>query len=143
MDFEKKIATIFSNNLPNYDKVNALANLLIPRIMYIPFAKINSIKDEITDFENGFEHCEKGLFLLNTIQSFLTYRQEKYEVALKLLAKRVCPLNDPTDVSLSAYNSVVKGACFRSLGQKENALTAFHFAIKSICTCWHITILQK
>lgn len=130
MDFEKKIATIFSTNLPNYDKVNALANLLIPRIMYIPFAKISGIKDKITGFEAQFEHCEKGLFLLNIIQSFLTYRQEKYEAALKLLEKRACPINNPTDVSLSAYNSAVKGACFRSLGQKENALTAFHFSIK-------------
>ena len=130
MDFEERITTIITNNLPNYDKVNALANLLIPRIMYIPFAKINGIKDKIADFENGFKHCLKDLFLLNTIQSFLTYRQEQYEVALKLLVKRNCPISDSTDVSLSAYNSVVKGACFRSLGQKENALTAFHFAIK-------------
>jgi len=31
---------------------------------------------------------------------------------------------------LNAYSSVVKGACLRSLGQKEAALTAFHFAIE-------------
>lgn len=130
MNFEEKLATILSTDLPNYDKVNTLANLLIPRIMYIPFNTINSIKDSLTCFETKFKHCEYGLFLLNIIQSFLIYRQEQYEDALKLLAQRACPQNDPTDSIFSSYNFVIRGACFRSLGQKENALTAFHFAIE-------------
>ena len=130
MNFEEKLATILSTDLPNYDKVNTLANLLIPRIMYIPFNTINSIKDSLACFETKFEHCEYGLFLLNIIQSFLTYRQEQYEDALKLLAQRACPQNAPADSILSSYNFVVRGACYRSLGQKENALTAFHFAIE-------------
>jgi len=130
MDFESKVANIFSDNLPNFDKVNALANLLIPHIMYIPFAKIDLIKSSIARFKTQFELCESGLFLLNIIQAFLTYRQEQYGDAIKLLEERKCPQNVSSDLVLSAYNSVVEGACLRSLGQKEAALTAFHFAIE-------------
>ena len=130
MNFEEKIVTIFSENLSNIDKVNALANLIIPRIMYVPFSKIDLIKDKIRCFETTSEHDEHDLFLLNIIQAFLTYRQEQYEDSLSLLEKKECPKGAATDISLNSYSSVVKGACFRSLGQKENALTAFHFAIE-------------
>jgi len=130
MDFEERITTIFADNLPNLGKVNALANLLIPRIMYIPFAKIDLIKDSLTHFEAKFDHCEHSLFLLNIIQAFLTYRQEQYEDSLSLLEKRECPTDVATEMFLNSYNLVVKGACLRSLGQKEKALTAFHFAIE-------------
>jgi len=130
MDFEAKIAILFSNDLPNFDKIKALANLLIPQIMYIPYAQINCIKNRITCFEDSFEHCENGFFLLNMIQSFLTYRQEQYETAIKLLETSDCLLNDITQKELNGYNSIVKGACLRSLGRKEEALTAFHTGVE-------------
>jgi len=137
MDFESKVTNIFSDNLPTFDKVNALANLFIPRIMYIPFAKIDLLKDRLIYFETKFEYCENGLSLLNIIQSFLIYRQEQYEDSLNLLAKSDCFQKDTIGIILNAYGVVVKGACLRSLGRKEEALTAFHFAIEQ-CNA-HIT----
>lgn len=134
MDFEVNVTNILTNNLPVFDKANALADLLIPRIMYIPFAKINLIKNSINLFEADLDHCKSSLFLLTIIQSFLTYRQEKYQDSLRLLDKIAGANNEDIDSFLYACSSAVKGACFRSLGNKENALTAFHLAIQQFST---------
>lgn len=108
------------------DKVEVLADFIIPKIMYIPFNQIEEIKEKLSYFEVTAKQNGNDFPLLRLIYASLTYRQGQYEQALSRLKRDERKKNYPKDDFMEACYSAIKGTSYRSLGQKENALGAFH-----------------
>ncbi len=125
-DFREGVELIFPDDSICSNKVKALANFLVPRIMYIPFDQIKQIKEKLSCVETTTEQNGDDLPLLYLVHAFLIYRQGQYEQALLRIKDYECKKNNIKDDFIRACYSTIKGACYRSLGQKENALTAFH-----------------
>ena len=104
------------------DKAEALANLLIPKTMYIPLNQVEQIKERLSYLENTTNQNGEDLPLLNLIHATLFYKQGQYETALLMLND----YKSEKDNLIHACYSTIKGICYRSLGQKENALAALH-----------------
>ncbi len=128
-DFKEGIDSIFPDDSICSNKVNELANFLIPKIMYIPFNQIEQIKEKLSCVETTAKQNGDDLPLLNLVYAFLIYRQGQYEQALLKMKDYKSIKNNPKDDFTQACYSAIKGACYRSLGQKENALAAFHITI--------------
>ena len=124
-NFTEGVDKICSDGSICSDKAKELANFLVPRIMYIPPNQIEEIKEKLSCVESTAEQNDKDFPLLCLIHAFLTYRQGKYEQAVSSLQDYQSEKNIQDDFTKACY-SAVKGACYRSLGQKENALAAFH-----------------
>lgn len=125
-DFKEGIDRIFLDDSICSTKVETLANFLVPKIMYIPSNQIEQIKEKLSCVETTAEQNGDDLPLLHLVHAFLIYRQGQFEQALLKLKDYECKKNTPKDDFTQACYSAIKGACYRSLGQKENALTAFH-----------------
>ena len=125
-DFKRGIDIICPNNAICVNKAQELANLLVPNIMYIPSNQIEQIKEKLSCYESIAEQKGDDLPLLYMIQALLIYRQGQYEQALLRIKDYEFKRNSPKDDFTQACYSTVEGACYRSLGQKENALAAFH-----------------
>ena len=128
-DFKAGIDRICPDDSICPNKAAELANFLVPRIMYIPFNQIEQIKGQLSRFESIAEQNEENLPLLGMVHAFLIYRQGQYEQALLRLKEYGYQKKNPNDDFTNACYSTIKGACYRSLGQKENALAAFHITI--------------
>ena len=125
-DFKEGIDRLFPDDSICPTKVEALANFLIPRIMYIPFNQIEQIKEKLSCLESTAEQNGDELPLLFLVHALLIYRQGQYEEALFRIKAYKSKRKNLKDDFIEACCSAIKGACYRSLGQKENALAAFH-----------------
>jgi len=129
-NFKLGIDRIFPDNDICSNKAKELANFLVPKIMYIPFTQIVEIKERLSCFERICEQNNDDLPLLYLVQAFLTYRQGQYKQALLGIRRYEYMKQSFKDDFTQACYSAIKGACYRSLGQKESALSAFHFTIR-------------
>ena len=129
MDFKAGVDRIFLDDVICSSQTNELANFIVPRIMYIPANQIEQIKEKLSFVETTAEQNGDDFPLLYLVHAFLIYRQGQYEQALLRLKNYESRRNRPKDDFMSACFSAIKGACYRSLGQKENALVAFHITI--------------
>lgn len=130
MDFEKKVSGFLVDEMANLDKVGALADLLVPQIMYIPLPQIDLIKEKLLQFQKETNHSVDCISLLIIMRSFLTYRQSQYGEALSLLQSIDLANNLQISEWVKACVSAVSGTCYRSLGQKEKSLSAFHAVLE-------------
>ncbi len=124
-DFKKGIDSICPGDAICSNKAEALANFLIPKTMYIPLNQVEQIKERLSQLENIAKQNGDDLPLLNLIHATLFYKQGQYEKALFMLNN----YKSKKDILIRVCYSTMKGSCYRSLGQKENALAAFHFTI--------------
>ncbi len=125
-DFKEGIDRIFPDDSICTVKTEDVANFLVPNIMYIPFNQIEQIKEKLSRAEISAEKNGDDLPLLHMVHALLIYRQGQYEEALLRMKEYEDKKKTAQDDFVQACFSAAKGACFRSLGQKENALAAFH-----------------
>jgi signal transduction histidine kinase len=122
MDFIEGMDSICPDASICSEKAEALADLLIPKTMYIPLDQVEQIKEKLSHFENIAQQNDENYPLLNLIHATLLYKQGQYETALSMLNN----YKSKKDRLIRACYSTIKGTCYRSLGQKENALAALH-----------------
>lgn len=109
-------------------KVEELANLLIPQLMYISISEVSEIQVLINDIS---QHTldEKNQFLLLICLSFLDYKKQNYEAIFQKLDENTLKkYNDVDSDILVAYFSIV-GVSLRSMGRIDEALSGFQKAI--------------
>ena len=129
MNFANKISEQLSKNESDKHKAYALADLLIPQIMYIPHDQIYQVLEQIAHFQTNSKQTANELFLLELIQSFLIYRKNDYQLAIDRISNFRSSSYSEIDSFNIASSFCIEGACYRSIGHKENALKAFHSSI--------------
>lgn len=134
MNFVENIDSLLDGEMTNQEKVIAICDLLIPKIMYTPLKDADSIINKLYRFQQTTNHEINEQLLLQITRAFLTYRLARYQDAISIIndfdEKQLKSTNEATQ----ACRFVVLGACCRSLGQKENALSAFHVALELFFT---------
>lgn len=129
MDYVSKVKLIWENVGSHSDKLLESCNLLIPKVMYIPYHQLDDIEATLQSNISLHELSDDCQALLEIILSFFQYKRSNYTVAIQrmvtLYQKR---LFLHPNIKASVY--VVIATSYRSLGDKEHALQFFQQAIE-------------
>ena len=127
MSYEKSVIHILSSK--KEDKIQELANLLIPKLMYIPLDETDIIQTLIKTFCDEDNPSEKEIILLQTCNAFLEFKKQNYEEVVQKLNINIQETAPNVDKDyLVAYFSAI-GTSLRSLGKIDAALAVFQKAI--------------
>lgn len=127
MNYEKSIQELLVSEIDN--KVQELANWVIPKVMHMNASEVDNIKDIIIKFCNENEFSENDIVLIKVCKSFLEYKKHNYETVIELLNENIQETN-PTiskDYFVAYFTAI--GTSLRSLGQIDDALSVFQKVI--------------
>lgn len=134
MNFVEHIDSLLHAEMTNQEKVIAISDILIPKIMYTPLKDADCIINKLHDFQQNVRYEINEQLLLQITRAFLTYRLAKYHDAISIINDFNTQHLNNTNEATRACRFTVLGACRRSLGQKEKALSAFHTALELFLT---------
>ena len=130
MDFLKKTEIILANDMINSDKIIALCDILIPKIMYIPLTQASVIQSSAIDFQSSLDPQSRSYFILQTLIALLEYRASNFNSAIELIKEIHKNISDQIEIEYKASSCVIVGISNRSLGQKELSLKYLQIAVE-------------
>ena len=118
----------------NTERLKEIANSLVPKLMYVQHEELAAIKKEVNSIRGVNEPTSTSEFFIKLIIGLILYRENKYLESLDLVEHLKLDNSGQPLIIENSCLAVLKGLNHRSLGQKEKALSNFHFAIDNLNT---------
>jgi signal transduction histidine kinase len=130
MNFLEKTIEVLDNEMTNLDKIIAVCDILIPKIMYIPTAQVAPISLKIIQLRSNFHYKSQGYFIAQVLFAFLEYKIAHFDYAIELMQEINKDVSDDIPMVHRASGCVVVGVSNRSLGNRELALEYLQKALE-------------
>lgn len=130
MKFLNKTKAILKNEMQDSDKIIALCDVLIPKVMYIPLSQASTIKLKVAQFQSHFHPKSQIYFITQILIALLEYRASNFNHSIELIKEINQNASDEILLEHKASSCVIVGINHRSLGQKETSLKYLQSAIE-------------